>query len=185
MSSYDETSAPCKELRIISRSRDGLIERLLYEKDSDDIIRDTTINMKMSLREKEGHETGLDFRLVKYSMDGEFKGTERLENQFVSCIDGISSDFLLNNAEIPFGRTLNIEGVCDLNILTKRDTFFYELYLVDKGTPCGDGNDCLVPVPVLSTSYTSDGNTFPNMFEETSSSKFVRRFVLNDNLVRN
>ena len=185
MSSYDETSAPCKELRIISRSRDGLIERLLYEKDSDDIIRDRTIKMKMSLREKEGHETGLDFRLVKYSMDGEFKGTERLENQFVSCIDGISSDFLLNNAEIPFGRTLNIEGVCDLNILTKRDTFFYELYLVDKGTPCGDGIDCLVPVPVLSTSYTSDGNTFPNMFEETSSSKFVRRFVLNDNLVRN
>jgi len=68
------------------------MERLLYEKDSDDIIRDTTrtIKIKMSLREKEGHETGLDFRLAKNSMDGEFKGIERLENQFISCIDGIS-----------------------------------------------------------------------------------------------
>lgn len=185
MSSYDQTSAPCEEVLTISRTRNGLRTHM-YEKDSDDILRDTAVKMKMSLRKKEGHETALTFRMKKFSIDGEFKGFERLTNQFVSCIDKLSLGGPPHSSEITFGKSLHIGGACNLNELMKGETFFYELYLLDKGASCVEGTDCLIPIPVFTTSFR-DGSSFPNTnrgYGSLSDDKFVRRFVISDNLVR-
>lgn len=188
MSSYDNNAAACLQFRSIAkRRRDGGVPPLFYDDEVDDILRDRSIQMQMTLRgEREGFENVLTFKLAKYKISGEFLGFENLDSQFMPCFSGKTAS--MNVAEsFEFGKSFSIEHECDLNEImgANSEMYFYELYLVDKGASCGSGDDCLYPIPVLSTTYTED-NTFPNINKITADEiddKYVRRFVIFDNMV--
>lgn len=186
MSFYDRTSAPCKQLEAISTNRQELMDKLFYKKNINDIIQDSqSVKMKMSLKQKDGFENLLDFRLAKYSLSGEFKGFEPLRKHFHSFFDGSMSGRRKDNTfGIAFGQNVDKEQDYDLTSILEEESFFYELYLVDKGSNCGN-DACLIPIPVKVSNNGLEVNDFATGSEISNNEEqiYVKRFVLVDNMV--
>ena len=192
LSSYDNTAAACRQLQTISKSQGNLRNRLIYEDDVDDILRDKSLEMLMSFREKEGFVHKLEFRLAKFTVDGRFVGFEELDNQFLFPCAKVESSVVDGNDEsmFRFGRPFSVQmNDCSVEEFFERDMYLYELYVVDTKGECGaddfvDGAECLYPIPVLATNLSQD-KTFPNVnrnIGDELDDKFVRRFTIFDNV---
>ena len=199
LSSYDNTSAACRQLALLSSQTSILRNKLFYDDEVlDGILRDQNIEMQMSFGERENFEHTLDFRLAKYTVSGDFLGFQNIKKDpfLTPCSNNIGKSGRFNS-NIPttsdqilrFGRPFaNDVHECSLGELMAEETLFYELYLVDKGAQCGDDYnsfECLYPIPVLTTNYIED-ETFPNInkvFSDEEDDKFVKRFVALDNMV--
>ena len=106
-------------------------------------------------------------KVAKYTIDGIFIGMEDVGSQLLPChTEKIKDQSLSAEGMFDFGKPFRTERTCDLDFLLSEQMFFYDLYLVDQGKNCGDGHECLYPVPVL-----IDGN----------GSQYTRRFFTLDN----
>jgi meckelin len=189
LSSYDNTAAACRQLASLSRPGEKLRNHIVYDDEVDAILRDRSIQMQMSFRERLDFEHTLDFRLAKYAINGEFMGFETLKNQFLIPCGNIEASTNPPTDQIfRFGRPFSMEHKCSVDDLMEEQVYFYELFLVDKGAQCGSNSDnleCLYPIPVLTTSFR-EGDIFPNINKIPSDElddKFVNRFVTLDNMV--
>ena len=181
---YDEASAPCKQLNTVSSKRQQFKDMFTITSENApiDIFQNKeNINMKMSLSRKDGFEHNLDFRLVKYSLNGDYLGFEPLNTALHSCFDRAIAQTKLSKYGIPFGKSFEIEEECDLASLLEEESSFYELYLVDKASFCGSSN-CMISVPVL-ISNELDGRDFYSGIATSDGKRYAKRFVLLDNMV--
>ena len=200
---YDTNSAPCLEFQsIIANKRMTnyhgqedwklFMPWLYYLEDADDVVRDRSLQMKMSFWELQDYENFMDFRLVKYSISGEVMGVEKVSDQFMYCRS--HSDFVKHKSNkagwFQFGNTARFENHCNIKSLLEAEMNFYDLYLVDRGRGACDGTEidglCMYPIPVLVRNLV-DGEVFPNlnsMEADEYNDKHTRRFFFFDNLVR-
>ncbi len=178
LSSYDETAASCRQLALSLRNdQQKLRQNIVYEDNT--IIRDRSIQMQMSLKEKKGFEHTLDLKVAKYSIEGEFIGFQNLENHFIMpCIGSEASlhkGVPSKGATFKFGKPFSTEHKCSLADLVQNKVYFYELFIVDKRAQCGSEDsevECLYPVPVV---ISNNGGIHHD--------KIVSRFVFVDNMV--
>jgi hypothetical protein len=149
-----------------------------------EILSDRGIQMKMSFTERDGYSNMLNFKLVKYTLNGTYMGIEDLTSQFFFCASSPTmppSTIEDMKRLYSFGVNNHFEVSCLLRSLTKLQMYFYELYVVDEGsesckTSGSDTGECLYPIPVLTR---NQNNGIPLITESTLS----RRFFLFDNQV--
>ena len=200
---YDTNSAPCLEFQsIISNKRMSnyhgqedwklFMPWLYYLDDADDVGKDQSLQMKVSFWDLKNHQHYMDFRLFKYTIDGDFIGMEKLTDQLIYC-SSTSDEIKRNSNEavwFQFGNTMRLESKCSIKSLIESEMYFYDLYIVDGGINACPGNTvdglCLYPVPVLLRNLV-DGESFPNfntIEADEYNDVFTRRFFFFDNLVR-
>lgn len=204
MTQYDDTSVPCQQFQsIIAEKRSATYRNqndwkegmpwLYYDGEVDDIVEDRSIQMTMSLKEREGSVTNMKYRLVKYSMDGALVAIEDLSNQFDFCTNKNSFNSLVNSDPdfTRFGRSVRYDLSCNLGSLLDKEMHFYEMYLLDESCKSSGAdsakNDCLFPIPVLNRNLLKGGDTMPNRNNDLAGEVddiYTRRFFLFDNLVR-
>lgn len=171
---YDEDSIPCRQFQLVRNQRSlgfsyhdeenwkQSMPWLYYNADVEDIIRDRSISMKVSLREKIGSVHGMKMKVAKYTINGIFVGMEDVGSQLIPCYSGKSKDQSLSaEGMIDFGKPFRMERTCALDFLLNEQMYFYDLYLVDQGKNCGAGRECLYPVPVL---INGNGNQYTRRF---------------------
>ena len=166
---------------------------LYYIDDSEDVVEDRGIKMKMAFREHEDHEYIMDFRVAKFALNGEYLGIEKLTNQFMyfGLTPPIVDNQYLDRVDwLRFGNSMRHEYKCNLNFLLRVDMYFYDMYIVYRYNGSCDGwnnnGECLYPIPVLIQNFV-EGGSHPNQNQiaaDESDDRYTRRFFLYDNMVR-
>lgn len=201
MSMYDEDAPACRQFEAISQRRmetyhsqedwKVTLPWLRYSDDAESIANDRGVNTKVSFHPEDDRTNVLSLKLAKYAVNGTFVGVEDLTNQFEYCFHSTGGYADLNHTHwLAFGNTHRHEYSCSVEDLLDKETFLYDLYLVDEGSDrCSGDNsdqfDCLYPVPVLNRNLASDGK-FPNVNQRLNDELddiFTRRFFLFDNQV--
>ena len=152
---FEEAAAPCRLLQSIQRNRSNPMKKLVYTQRNEEILYQEGVGFKMKFEEE-----GMEFRLARYRITGEFVGLEKLSKQLLPCQHE-------TGLEIKFGRPSKDVAKCSIADLMEYETFFFELFLVDRSRSCGqDEFDCLIPVPI-----------------QINEEKFVKRFTVVDTVV--
>lgn len=200
---YDDLSAPCREFQIIASKRmtnyrgqdewKAFMPWLYYLDESEDVVEDRGIKMKMAFREHGDHEYVMNFKVAKFTVSGEYLGIEDLTNQFMYCGLALPNADTQNLDRIDwlrFGNSIRHEYNCNLNFLLEEDMYFYDIYIVDRHEGICDGwnnnGECLYPVPVLIKNFV-EGGSYPNQNKiaaDEHDDRYTRRFFLHDNMVR-
>ncbi len=204
MSHYDDSSVPCRQFKsVIMDTRTSSYRNqedwkvgmpwLYYNYEGNDIVEDRSIQMTLSMKEREGSQHFMKYRLFKYSMDGSLIKMEELSDQFQFCVENSNN---VNTASgrfwFKFGHSVRYENMCNLELLLDKEMYFYDLYLVDEGCnsnsiDSNDGSECLFPIPVLNKNLLQGGDSLPNRnnnFADEMDDIYTRRFFLFDNMVR-
>jgi meckelin len=173
------------------------------------LLVDTSLQRSMAFKSGvSGTSRSLSFYLASYSINGTFRGLERLRSQFLICsggaggqatsssaasqTDDISIDPLWGN----FGNTQSSSYLCDVRIIASSTAppLFYELYVRDLGVDSAASDKAeapglstlpmqLLPVPVRIVNYRASDGTRPNMNTNNAAESddvFVNRFFLVD-----
>lgn len=126
----------------------------------------------------------LEFLLVRYDINGTFKGVERLMSQMSYCQqhsgDGIGSS--ATPLWLRFGVSMTSQYLCNLEALDPSRLELYELFLVDGSKSEGDAGR-YVPVPVQNTNYQDSKGLYVNRNtkpSDTTDDFLTHRFFLYD-----
>ncbi|KAL9181414.1 hypothetical protein ACHAXT_010219 [Thalassiosira profunda] len=196
MSMYDEDAPACRQFEAILQRRvetyhdqedwKVTLPWLRYSDDAESVANDRGVRTKVSFHPEDDRTNVLSFKLAKYTVNGTFVGLEDLANQFEYCYRSTRGYDDLNHTHwLTFGNTYRQEYSCSIDDLLEKETFLYDLYLVDEGSDaCSGDSECLYPVPVLNRNLASDGK-FPNVnqrLDDELDDIYTRRFFLFDNL---
>ena len=202
---YDPTHTICKLFRTIQTSRSAYVNNregwsntlpwLYYEESASSIQEDTGIKMSFAFPSRAGPfeqsaflpatgGTEVHFKLVKWAMNGTYLGVTTLSTELLYC--SMPSPFTNEGAGtsdstkwLQYGYNQRLNYVCDLSSLFSKETFFYDLYLID------ESSQSLYPVPVrVRNLLNEDGEEINNNIHprQTINDEFVRRFFLYDTI---